>query len=53
MPVASVAGRGRMLVEPLRDGGAIGRRAFRAPPDRPGVTLSMRAFLVIFLDSQP
>jgi hypothetical protein len=25
MPVASVAGRGRMLVEPVRDGGAIGR----------------------------
>ncbi len=33
MPVASVAGRGRMLVEPLRDGGALGRfeRLLTAP----------------------
>ena len=30
MPVASVAGRGRMLVEPVRDGGAIGRRVSSA-----------------------
>ena len=53
MPVASVAGRGRMLVEPCATAARSGARAFRAPPDRPGVTLSMRAFLVIFPDPQP